>query len=245
MLYKLGRSVAKEWMNKRGNYSADLSDYNIGGDSHELNHPFTTPSLLQIAPPLQLPCAAGDQLPSTSPLPPRGPHPRCAALPIDPCSRPTTRACRLPPCDCSRSSQQGRRQLAKQQQIITAGTPSTPKAAADHHSRDAVNSPSSTDHHSIAVEQRNGFIASCVYPPKPKATADRHSSDAAASPNTGDSTLRSWNKGTASSHQKSVRATPKDAITSTSDESSDIATFTQNITTVCKVSCSSDHIIVS
>jgi len=144
MLYKLGRSVAKEWMNKRGNYSADLSDYNIGGDSHELNHPFTTPSLLQIAPPLQLPCAAGDQLPSTSPLPPRGPHPRCAALPIDPCSRPTTRACRLPPCDCSRSSQQGRRQLAKQQQIITAGTPSTPKAAADHHSRDAVNAQSSS-----------------------------------------------------------------------------------------------------
>ena len=107
-------------------------------------------------PPLQLPCAAGDQLPSTSPLPPRGPHPRCAALPIDPCShhhpcspedsqpadRPPVRADfpRAIAADhhsrdaansqsSSRSSQQGRRQRPKQQQIITAGTPSTRQAA--------------------------------------------------------------------------------------------------------------------
>ena len=115
-------------MNKRRNYSADLSDYNIGGDSHELNHPFTTPSLLQIAPPLQLPCAAGDQLPSTSPLPPRGPHPRCAALPIDPCSH-------HHPCSPEDSQPADR-------PPVRADFPRA--IAADHHSRDAANSQSSS-----------------------------------------------------------------------------------------------------
>ena len=128
--------------------------------------------------------------------------------------------------------------------IASCVCPDTPRAAADHHSSDAIDPPSS----SRSSQHRRGTgkrIHRIVCLPRHAQSSSRSSQQRRSRLVTGDSTLSSWNKETASSHRASARATPKDAITSTSDESYGVATPSNIITTVCKVSCFFDHTIVS